>query len=627
MRDPLDELRSLAGEVSAHPLPAEEVRQRGNRLRRRRTLMQAVGAAAAVAVVVSGGAFMTGNLTTAPVPPGPAERTGSPTPSPTAKAPRQSWLTSIPEDFPIGRGLPEPGGDVPEWERSDDPETPLSGVACAEVEELPARPVDGVRVQVAPPDESEWRHLLLFEDAAMASAAHRDLITSAGICSEGPQGTPDEPFTPEEVRWFVDRSTDGSAAVADVEGAFFARDSDVRVPGRILARVVQVGNALLVARLDSASSASGRDAEARAFTSDVAALTEEMCVFGEGGCGGEEAVEDTLVAEELPYVLTADHLDEGTRLTGWAPADDLDQEPIVCAEESTEALAGDRTDTREFAVLEGEEVRALAITTVLDFDEVMTSATDGYERAAGWLTTCDEPLDRRHRISSAGEPYGEVHTGRTEHGPWTWRTVTTTAPEICRDCDTGWENHQAVLVGGKRLVLVKVSYGTDLQSSVDDSGSPFPGLLETAARLAAEGGLHPEEAAALVFGPAGIGEIRLGMSRQDLERNRLVRGPVQQCQAFDAKNLRGPSNGYVSATKGVVMLRGEPPLRTPEGIGFGSTRSEVEEAYGELRGDSIEDAWRARVPGHSGTSYSFTFDEGGMVVDMALWKDDQDCVR
>jgi hypothetical protein len=301
----------------------------------------------------------------------------------------------------------------------------------------------------------------------------------------------------------------------------------------------------------------------------------------------------------------------------------LGEEPIVCAEESTEHLAGDRTDTREFAVLEGDEVRALAITTVLDFDEVATFASDGYERAAGWLTSCDEPVDRHHRITS----YGKVHTGQTQHGPWSWRTVTSTAPEICRGCDTGWNNHQAVLVGGDRLVMVQVSYRTDLKSSVDDSDSPFPGLLETAARLAAEGGPHPQEAAALVFGPTGIGEIRLGMSRQDLERKRLVRGTVQVCQAFDAKNLRGLSNGYVSDTHGVVMLSGGPPLWTPEGIGCGSTRGEVEEAYGELRADNPEDAWRARVPGYSGTSYAFAFDEDGVVVDMALWKDDQDCVR
>jgi hypothetical protein len=122
-------------------------------------------------------------------------------------------------------------------------------------------------------------------------------------------------------------------------------------------------------------------------------------------------------------------------------------------------------------------------------------------------------------------------------------------------------------------------------------------------------------------------EIQLGMSLQDLWLTGLVRGPAQECQAFDAKNLGGPSNGYVSAANGVVMLRGEPPPWTPEGIGgFGSTRSEVEDAYGELRADSLEDAWRARVPGHSGKSYSFTFDEDGVVVAMALWKDDQDCV-
>jgi hypothetical protein len=622
MRDPLDELRNLAGDLDARPLPAAEVRRRGDRIRRRRTLTQAVGALAAVAVVASGGVLLIGNLSSAPVPPGPAEQSGSPTPSPTTNTQQQTWLTSIPEGFPIEQGLPEAGGGVPDWEWSQDVRTELNAESCRGNGRKTVDPVDGLRVQVEPPDERAWRHLLLFEDEAAASEMLDRALSADGRCLSVLHGTGGPHDGIVEVRWSIGSLEGDPPAVVEIEGKTYAQGTETRVPGRSVTRVAQVGNALLLAHMGDSSSVDGEDATTRAFSADVAAVVDEMCVFAADPCGEQEPAETGTAAEDVPYVLTTEHLDEGTNLTGWARVDDLDQKPIVCAEESTEHLAGDRTDTREFAVLEGEEVRALAITTVLDFDEVMTFAPDGYERAAGWLTSCDEPVDRHHRITS----YGEVHTGRTKHGPWTWRTVTSTAPEICRGCDTGWNNHQAVLVGGDRLVMVQVSYPTDLRSSVDDSDSPFPGLLETAARLAAEG-LHPEEAAALVFGPTGIGEIRLGMSRQDLERRRLVRGPVQGCQAFDAKNLRGLSNGYVSDTHGVVMLSGEPPLWTPEGIGYGSTRGEVEEAYGELLADSVEDAWRARVPGHSGTSYAFTFDDDGVVVDMALWKDDQDCVR
>jgi hypothetical protein len=206
--------------------------------------------------------------------------------------------------------------------------------------------------------------------------------------------------------------------------------------------------------------------------------------------------------------------------------------------------------------------------------------------------------------------------------------VTTTAPEICRDCDTGWANHQAVAVGGERLVIVQVSYRADLSTSVDDSDSPFPALLETAAGLAAGGpaeGGPAEGGPAEVLGPTGVGEIELGMSLRNLEVSGLVRGPVSSCKDFDTTLLRGRYNGYASDGMGVVALFGEPPLRTPEGVGHGSTRSEVEEAYGALRADSFADAWRASVPGHPGTSYSFAFDENNEVVDLALWKDDQDC--
>jgi hypothetical protein len=284
MRDPLGELRNLAGNLTPQPLPAEEVRRRGDRLRRRRTLVQAVGAAAAVAAVVSGGAFVTGNLSTTPVPPGPAEQSSSPAPSPTADLSRQAWLTGIPDDVSLTRGLPEAGGDVPDWEWAEGPDTPLSAIACGENEPLPARPVDGLRVTVAPPDESRWRHLLLFEDAATAAEALRDLLSSAGQCSEGPQGVPEDQLGPEQVRWTFSETLQGRTSIIDVEGAFYARGTDTRVPGRILARAVQVGNALLVARLDTASSTSGPDADARAFASDVEGIAAQMCVFAADPC-------------------------------------------------------------------------------------------------------------------------------------------------------------------------------------------------------------------------------------------------------------------------------------------------------------------------------------------------------
>lgn len=474
MRDPMDELRNLSGDVSIRPLPPEVVRRRGDRMRRRRALAQAVAAAAAVAVVVSGGAFASGRLTGAENPVGPvAPAPTSPKPSTTAEpapeggwlttppqgfpldallpsTPRESgaamlfacseatvlpaldtavhdeglwvpgprqqdrqlylfpsgsearaayetvleawrdcapspleagaefrfevtavrphrfwvsreaydargepapeagpaavyevrlygnalfgasiwepsgesplrttagrdferaltqieaascvflregcrddidepasspWVTEIPAGFSVEQGLPEAGGDVPEWARANGPDVPLSAVACGGPEDLSAtRPVDSQRVEVAPPDENAWRHLLLFQDAASAAQALAMLRSSGVVCGELSGATAD----PMEMRWSVDESG-GRPTMLALDGLMYASGTEVRVPGRALTRVLRVGNALIVARADDASSAVGTDDAASELEADVASIAEAMCVFAEEPCEG-----------------------------------------------------------------------------------------------------------------------------------------------------------------------------------------------------------------------------------------------------------------------------------------------------------------------------------------------------
>jgi hypothetical protein len=289
-----------------------------------------------------------------------------------------------------------------------------------------------------------------------------------------------------------------------------------------------------------------------------------------------------------------------------------------------------------FAVTRRGSVQAMATATVLDFaGTTFTSqpAPEAFSTAADWLETCDEPVDREHRIFSAGDAYGELHNSQTAAGAGglrLWRTVMTTAPERCVECDAAWNNHQGIALAKNRLVLLQVSYPGDLQMSVDESRSPFPELLDLAAGLAANGSVHPddaaEETAARAFGPTGVGRIQLGMSMRDLEMTGLVRGELESCLSFDATNLAGPNNGYASRDKGVVMIVGDRSSRTPEGIGYDSTRAEVEAEYGRLQPNAYEIESLAGVPGYSGTSYSFGFNRSGRVSEMLLLRDDQDCV-
>ncbi|HEU4511600.1 MAG TPA: hypothetical protein VFR87_00690 [Nocardioidaceae bacterium] len=633
MSDPLDDLRNLEAARPGRLAPTE-VRRRGDRMRTRRTVLRVVTAAAAVAVIASGGAVVAGSLTStgpqpapAPAPPSPAHP--SPTTSPPAEEPPpEGWLTGIPHGFPIGLGLPEPGGDVPEWERADGPATPLSGIACAESEDLPAGPVDGLRVEVAPPDESQWRHLLLFADAATAVEAQAALLSSADRCSEGAQSGPDDQLSPEEVRWTVGEAVSGGTHVVDIEGALHARGTDVRVPGRVLTRVVRVGNAVLVDRRDSASSATGMDTEVRAFTADVEAVTEEMCVFSPDGCsrkpGDVDAAEpDGLEPEPLPYAITVETLEEHTGQDGWMSTQGVLDEPMVCAEESTEALAGNRTDTRQYARFDDEGFTlGMATTTVLDFSS-STEAPDGFERAADWLTTCDEPLDRRHRIFSADEAYGAVHSGSWTTGPWRWRTVMSAAPEVCEECDAAWNHHQGVALGGERLVIVQVSTRGDLQRSVDEADSPMPGLLEAAAALAAG---RRSGSATEPFGPVGVRGVELGMRPGEATDGKALIVGGSRCQAF---LLRGPGrpadniDGFVERGLGVAVLFARVGMTTAEGVGLGSSRDDVLAAL--PGGEDLVPGYRVRVPGYPDRYYQLGF-EDGRVVSLVLALDEQTCV-
>lgn len=485
MRDPLDELKNVTAGTSGPSLPAAEVRRRGDRMRRRRTAVQALGAAAAVAVIASGGALAAGVTSSAPRPVDPAAPTTSASPSPTETTP--AVASEIPEDFPvargidapegvdstdlqrddatdqswhalpctgadqqvafagderrtaarlvrvegdfwaksrqllvyedfaaaeraftqlgrsltacaksdqtapggqpmdwtaehitgnedtpawvfaqgtslgdpahaffvdltatqvgrsvfvswsgrgqkerldwqrledshevvlraawclwmegpcgdeqprpsetgqpatfdeevIARGLPNPGGDVPEWTWTEG--DPLSAAACGGPEDLPSRPVTSTRVEVSPPDENAWRHLLVFEDEQAAAAAIDQLRSSVVVCNEILGTDADDPTDPSEMRWTLSKY-DGSPAVLGIDGLVYADGTDTRVPGRKLTRAVQVGTAVLVAQLSDASSAAGEDAAAAKLTADVAGIAGQMCVFADGSCGAD----------------------------------------------------------------------------------------------------------------------------------------------------------------------------------------------------------------------------------------------------------------------------------------------------------------------------------------------------
>ncbi len=124
-----------------------------------------------------------------------------------------------------------------------------------------------------------------------------------------------------------------------------------------------------------------------------------------------------------------------------------------------------------------------------------------------------------------------------------------------------------------------------------------------------------------VIGPAGLGPIRIGMTLAELQAVDGVQvdteNQVGQCYG---SFTHGDTNGWISVrrdltTEGapvldeewrVTMLSSDADVRTPEGIGVGSSRAEVLVAYpGTVEGDSSDPY--VPVPGEPGMWWSFNF--------------------
>lgn len=492
MRDPLDELKNLYGATGEPPLPSADVRRRGDRMRRRRMAFQALGVAAAVLAVVSGGALVTGDLNGSTPSPGPATQSPSQGPQSTAPpsggpAPPGGWLTEIPAGFALGDGLPEPDGEAGPVKLDGDSRSPWVLDPCRERPEVELR-ADYLGITQRVPAGFHQRQLAVYWDDETAAEVMAGFAEELQRCPN--QQNLDEPgggFTEDvwtEYGGDLDSGDESFTIVRHLE------QSGMRMTPAVHYAAVRVGNAVLVSAYGAEFGASQPEQIKQALegpSAAVAAIADRMCVFATDPCAQPvEGVDAPEAADAVPgYVLDVETLRDVTGLERWQPVDDSEWGGILCAKDSTEALAGNRTDTSRFAVLTHGKVRATAIVQVLGFTP-STWRSAGYETAAGWLASCVDTVDDSHRIVSAGEAYGPLHTGESAHGPMSWRSVMSSAPEICEECDAAWNNHQGVALTPRRLVLVQVSYAGDMQGSVDESGSPMPELLRAAAKAASD---------------------------------------------------------------------------------------------------------------------------------------------
>ena len=257
MPDSLDELRDALRTAPVHPLPAAEVRRRGDRRRRRTFSVVAVGAAlvvAAVAVPLSlrddGDGVSAGQAPSA----GPS---------------------SMPDDFPLTAGM-GPGAHI--LHASSDPDLegyPVHGQACEGVAAWDL--VGATTVALASDDAGATRWFALYPDATAAAATLDQALRAVVTCDarKVPAGT----LLPQPLE--TNAGEDSYAFV------------DPQDPDWVVTSLTRVGNTLLVdqriaPKLPVPSGAdplkvSGQ-AEADQMARDAARTVPAMCVWGTDRC-------------------------------------------------------------------------------------------------------------------------------------------------------------------------------------------------------------------------------------------------------------------------------------------------------------------------------------------------------
>jgi len=614
MPDLFDPLRGTPDQLVRPALPADEVRRRGDRMRRRRTVAAATGAGLAVALVVSGGLALGRGLTNgagpSPLPPATQAPSGTPEPSP---GPEVGWRTSIPAGFPLADDLEDlvssseeelagPGRDVRVFD------VPFE--ACGRSTDLGA-PVDTLAVRHTAPEWFDGRVLQVYGDDAAARGVLEELVGLYDACPKDRFEGPPDTVAVSTVR----------PVPHGEEGYLVTRTFSVdgpRVPGLELLHVVRTGNALLVSNLSNEGGATDANVALQLGERDplVEDVATAMCVFAENGCDADGGDGGSLAAA----VLGLDQLRDLTRglSTSWTVVEE--QRPTLSCQPVPLSTLEPREAAYTFFDGTGPDgtVNAQAAGAVLELPDVAL-AEQAFATASGWLRDCGDAGPGARPVAIAHDPV----TQRTGWGPATWRVVERPAPEICTECDTGWIDAQGVVLVGNRLALVSLAWTGDLGSGADAAGSPMNDAVETAARLAA-GSAPTSEGPA--FGPRGLGPVHLGMSAADVESSGAVLEDSHGvgCTTFTAAPEGDPVLGFLTENQGVsVLLVDAEGILTPAGVGIGATEERVREAYPDA--EDVPMGLFAPVPGFTDRQYTFAF-EDGRLVEMALRLDRQSCV-
>ncbi|HEU4811412.1 MAG TPA: hypothetical protein VFT00_04670 [Nocardioides sp.] len=277
MSDPFDELRRLSEQgLDVNPIPASEVRRRGDRLRRRNHALAAVAGVAAIALIaVPLSLVANGNDRSAPDPAN--HSSGTPT-----TAIDNNWLQAIPSGFDL-TALPSDATFAYEARMHtvvDDLTFCGDLTFSTRQRDAAGSVVDTAGADYAEPgtESSSARSLVLYDDDAAAQSALERIRSKVLACPTniGPGD--------QEVRW-------APAEVTLAADDAFVFTEQVPMGGGLLAdlsviQVARVGNALYLSSLHT--SAGGQqvvDTEVPRAAHFSAPVLSDMCVFAADPCG------------------------------------------------------------------------------------------------------------------------------------------------------------------------------------------------------------------------------------------------------------------------------------------------------------------------------------------------------
>ena len=308
MSDPIRDLEDFAtGGTPVTPLPAAEVRRRGDRLRRRRNTLLAVASAVAVAAVIVTPLALAGDNDRAGRDPGFSTRTPTPSPAPTASTTVEvdgAWLAGIPADFPLAAGYPARNGDGTPVEVTEvGGSLPL--MLCGREVATDGAVLDAAQAAYTAPEDARSRDLVLYESGDAARLALTTVRSSLEGCAEETIGDTDQ--VRAEFPYDAGDDSFGWTERYRTDGAF---DS-----GLTVYQVVRVGNGLLLATTYGEGGGPGDpvdpvdpvDKVARATATDADPVVEAMNLFAEH----PDAVSAPPDPEDLPRATTSDGIPAG----------------------------------------------------------------------------------------------------------------------------------------------------------------------------------------------------------------------------------------------------------------------------------------------------------------------------